>query len=113
MRMREAIANWPEKCQSPFSASYYSCREGEKDFGITPPDCLRISDHWNFRARGSPHCITDISVPRGNWALGHWDGEKWRIEECLPFRRLYEVPLEDRGQLSRAQIRHIANLIPR
>ena len=107
---REVIRDWPEKCQSPFSDSFYSCQNGEKDFGKTPKGCYRISDHWNFMARGSLHCQTDIRVKRSNWALGHWDGERWHIIEWLPFRKLYEVPLEEQGDLSRAQLRHISNL---
>gem|GEM_PF-3605181 len=84
----EFMEHWPGLSKSPFSRSFYSCREKRWDF--TPEGCERVSDHWNFRSRrhrcppggGSVHCRTDRPVPNGtHWthAVYESSGKIWRV----------------------------------
>ena len=60
-----------------------------KLWDYTPENCLRISDHWNFKRKGQAgpvHCPTDRPAKEG-WALGKWDGEKFVILKEFGLRR--------------------------
>lgn len=54
--------------------SYYNTPN--KSWEFTPGDTVRVSDHWNFISRGETHCRTDIPVPSGTWAIGHYCAEE-------------------------------------
>lgn len=77
--LRAEILAWPFASKSPFSDSWYD-RPG-KDWDHTPEGCLRVSDHWNFLAKGRRHCPTSKPMALGNgaWALGRWNGTAFDI----------------------------------
>lgn len=84
---REVIKSWPIRSKSPFSLSFYDVESGQKTWDHTPLDSHRISDHWNFRARGATHCPTDVPVENKVWALGKWDGTQYVILQVFGTRR--------------------------
>jgi hypothetical protein len=86
---RESVLKWTHASKSPFSDSWYS--KPGKTWDHTPEGCLRLSDHWNFIARGEIHCVTEtpILLPVGKdgkrpWAIGRREGDRYRILAELP-----------------------------
>lgn len=67
----EIILKWDGIHKSPFSDSIY---DKEKDWEVTLPGTLRLSDHWNFISKNSVHCKTKKFVQNNSsWTLCKYD----------------------------------------
>lgn len=64
------IITWEHVFKSPISNSFYSKQKG---WGVTHDGTIRISDHWNFSARGTVHCKTKQEGFKDGWAKGIYD----------------------------------------
>ncbi len=98
------IITWEHVFKSPISNSFYSKQKG---WNITHDGTIRISDHWNFFARGTTHCKTVQEGFKDGWAKGIYNKalDKYDIvefydkpnnkEEFLAFRRQNFVDLKE------------------
>jgi len=89
---KRIIRSWDKVHKSPYSKSYYSCEDSEKDWGKTPIGCIRISDHWNFQSQRRKCCPTDKPVNNyREWAMAEWDGQQFVIIERQFTCNLWEL----------------------
>ena len=81
----ERMKDWDVIVKSPYGLSFYSSKE--VSWANKPDISFRVSDHWNFEARGSVHCKTDIPVKNtSHISLGQYDksSNKYKILLSLP-----------------------------
>lgn len=79
------IGEWDGFHKSPYSDTAYS---GKKDWGYTPDNTLRFSDHWNFKSQGKIHCITKTKVTNdSHWTLAKFDAKTEKYEVVLSLKR--------------------------
>lgn len=91
------------KSASPYngylSGSYYT--QECKSWDYTPPDTIRISDHWNFYSRGELHCQTIQPVENGYWSVG-------RYNPALDKYDIYQTYDKDYTEIKKREERQLA-----
>lgn len=83
--LKREIKKWSVIVKSPYSESFYS--SDQIDWGYKPEGCYRVSDHWNFTARGSNriHCVTDKEVENNKeMSLGKYEDGVFKILMSYP-----------------------------
>lgn len=81
----DKMSEWDVIVKSPHSDSFYNSKE--ISWSSKPDKSFRVSDHWNFEARGSKHCITKTHVKNDSHvSLGQYDKKsgKYTILLSLP-----------------------------
>jgi hypothetical protein len=72
------MKNWDVIIKSPYGHSYYSAQPG---WDYKEPDSYRISDHWNFSAKGTVHCKTTSECPNNShWTIAKFNGDLQKYE---------------------------------
>jgi hypothetical protein len=72
------MADWDVIIKSPYGHSYYSAQPG---WNYKEPDSYRISDHWNFSAKGTVHCKTTSECPNNShWTIAKFNGDLQKYE---------------------------------
>jgi len=72
VELLKEISTWNKIVKSPYGSSFYNAKV---DWNYKEHNSLRISNHWNFSAKGKLHCQTTTPVPEGKWAIGQFDSE--------------------------------------
>ena len=72
------MKDWDVIVKSPYGHSYYSAQPG---WDYKEPDSYRISDHWNFSAKGTVHCKTTGECPNNShWTIAKFNGDLQKYE---------------------------------
>ncbi len=78
VKAAQEILSWDYTYKSPISLSFYSKK---KDWNHTEEGTIRISDHWNFTARGTIHCKTkQDGITQDQWAKGIYDKKDGKFD---------------------------------
>lgn len=65
------MVKWDFIVKSPYGHSYYSA---PVDWNYKEHGSYRVSDHWNFSAKGKLHCCTISDVENNtHWTLAQYD----------------------------------------
>ncbi len=104
----EKMKSWEVIVKSPYGNSFYN----SKDISWTnkPDGSFRVSDHWNFVARDSKHCITTNPVKNTTHvSLGQYDkkNRRYKILLSLPspeYLKNLEAANKKRAYLSNPEV---------
>jgi hypothetical protein len=81
----QKMKTWEVIVKSPYSNTFYNSKD--IGWGYKPDGSFRVSDHWNFEARGKKHCLTESPVTNTTHvSLGQYDRKKgkYKILMTLP-----------------------------
>lgn len=104
----QEMMSWKLLIMSPYGSSFYS---DIVDWDYKEIGSYRISNHWNFTAKGAVHCRTSSNVQNNtHWTLAKFNGEtfdviksirastipitKTRSYKLINLNELYDVALE-------------------
>lgn len=93
----QKMESWEVIIKSPYSNTFYDSKE--IDWNYKPDGSFRVSDHWNFEARGKKHCLTETPVKNtSHVSLGQYDRIKGKYKILMTFPKPSHLQMIELGR---------------